>query len=158
MGPNGRTTQQGNHTKPVLDSTGSPIGNATNSSHEHVVTALTQDALFKATWNSNTNPSGSFTAFGQLPLAPADGSLGNNNFPTNLGEIEGLALDGSMLYFDTSAVNSGSGPGAAGIYSYALSGNSSGAYGTVVTFNDPPGAATGAFVIDPTTNKYYVGL
>jgi len=125
---------------------------ATQTKNLVEVTTVTQNALWQATWaGSTTAPTG--VTLSQLPIA---GSGGSNNVPISDGEIVGLALDtaNNTLYFDTDVV-SGSG-NKAGIYSYALTNNSTGTIGTVYTTNSAVDGGLNDLVIDPTTNKYYV--
>lgn len=109
-----------------------------------------------------------------MPFSPQDDQVGTGTanpgeaFPKELGTLDGLAIDtvNHILYFSTGEVlldddqNTGTAPvyHPGGIYSYALTGNPAGAYGTVFTANNggPVPGLMSDLEIDPVTGRWYV--
>src|SRR5262249_78420 len=100
----------------------------------------------------------------QLPVSPADTTNGGNFFPTSLGLLEGIDIDKATqtLYFTSQPVSSGTN---GGIFSYALTSNTAGAYTTVCVEAAPADSSSSSGVpdgglfyiaVDDRTGVYYV--
>ena len=109
---------------------------------------LTANYIYKATGVTSTATSATMS---QLPVV----SAGNFLVPASLGAVEGIAFDAvnDTLYFTTDPTSTQS---HGGIFSYALSGNPNGTFGTVWLQPTPQSMVNGHLTSEPFGDLSYI--